>query len=281
MLKQYLYRYHRPNNKGSLLIIAIWALVFFSLLSAGLYSVVSSYASIVKRLENRILCRYLAKAAYYDALTVLAGKSAPDNNGLRLNDDHVSDLGSSKYIYRLIGEDSKININKAPKEVLARLPGMDKSLAEKITLSKLRPFYVKEETLLVEDISEEKFKGFKDFVTVYGEGKVNINTAGHEVLKALGLSDGLISEIDEFLLGPDGKAGTKDDEAFKNASEILTTLKWLSEEEKTVILNLTNNGTLTAQSNIYSLEVDTEIFGRKGPKYDIITDGKKIIRWIE
>jgi len=235
----------------------------------------------VKRLENRILCRYLAKAAYYDALTVLAGKSDSDNNGLKLKDDHTSDLGNNKYIYRLIGEDSKINVNKAPKEVLARLPGMDKSLAEKITLSKLRPFYVKEEVLLVEGISEEKFKGFKDFVTVYGEGKVNINTASHEVLKALGMSDELISEIDEFLLGPDGKADTKDDEAFKSASEILTTLKWISEEEKTLVLNLTNSGTLTAQSDIYSLEINTEIFGRKGPKYDIITDGKKILRWME
>ncbi|MCX5686338.1 MAG: type II secretion system protein GspK [Candidatus Omnitrophica bacterium] len=263
--------------------MALWALVFFSLLCAGLYSVVSSYASIMKRLEDRILCRYLAKAAYYDALSVLAGKADPDkyDNDLKLGSDHTSGLGSGKYTYRIIGEENKININKAPQEVLARLPGMDKGLAEHITLSKLRPFYVKEEALLVEGISEEKYLGFKDFVTVYGEGKVNVNIASHEVLKALGMSDGLISQIDEFLLGPDGKAGTKDDEAFKSADVILTALKWISTEEKTVILNLTASGTLTAESKVYSLKVNTEIFGRIGPEYDIITDGRRILRWIE
>lgn len=281
MLRQYLYRYRRLDNKGSLLIVAVWAMVFFSLLGAGLYSVVSSYALIMKRLEDRILCRYLAKAAYYDALTVLADKSGLDSGDLKLKDEHISSFGSGKYIYRLTGEESKVNINRAPLEVLARLPGMDKSAAEHIILSNLRPFYVKEEVLLVEDISEEKYKGFKDFVTVYGDGTVNINTAPHEVLKAVGMSDGLISQIDEFLTGPDGKAGTKDDEIFKSASDILTALKWISTEEKTLILNLSSGGILTAQSNIYSLVVDTEIFGRKGPKYDIIMDGSKILRWIE
>jgi len=263
--------------------VALWALVFFSLLCAGLYSVVSSYASIMKRLEDRILCRYLVRAAYHDALNVLAGKTDPDKDysDLKLESDHASDLGSGKYIYRLIGEENKININKAPKDVLARLPGMDKSLAEKITLSKLRPFYVKEEALLVEGISEENYKEFKDFVTVYGEGKVNVNIASDEVLKALGMSDGLISQINEFLLGPDGKAGTKDDETFKSAAEILIALKWISTEEKTLILNLTASGTLTAESKVYSLRVNTEIFGRIGPEYDIITDGRKILRWIE
>jgi hypothetical protein len=256
-------------------------MVFFSLLGAGLYSVVSSYALIMKRLEDRILCRYLAKAAYYDALTVLADKSDQNGLGLKLKDEHISSLGIGKYIYRLKGEESKININKATKEVLARLPGMDKSAADHIVLSNLRPFFVKEEVLLVEGISEEKYKSFKDFVTIYGEGAVDINNSSHEALKAIGMSDGLISQIDEFLAGSDGKANTKDDEVFKSVSEILTALRWISTEEKTLILNLSTSGTLTAQSSVYSLEIDTEIFGRKGPKYDIITDGKRILRWIE
>ena len=63
--KKYSSRY--LNNSGSVLIITIWILVFFSILSAGLYSITSAYISIFRRLEDRIVSRYLMEGACVDA----------------------------------------------------------------------------------------------------------------------------------------------------------------------------------------------------------------------
>lgn len=95
-------------------------------------------------------------------------------------------------------ESALINLNLASAEVLARLPGMDQESAEAITNSGLRPFSTINEVLLVKDFPKDKFLLFKDFVTVYGIGKVNINTAGKAVFIALGLDEELADIIIRF-----------------------------------------------------------------------------------
>jgi len=89
----------------------------------------------------------------------------------------------------IIDESALINLNLASVDVLARLPGMDEDLAKEIVNSNLRPFSTINEVLLVEDITNEIFLSIKDSITVYGKGKVNINTASKAVLIALGLDE--------------------------------------------------------------------------------------------
>ncbi len=153
---------------GSVLIMCIWVLVFLAILNAALYKMASSQMSVVKSLRQRTLCLYLAKAAYNYAKIERSGDLSDYDTLYELRKKQEKELGRGKFNYTFIDEESKININKAPDEVLARLPGLDTQKVTAINQSELKPFDLKEKLLLVGEIDEETFGECKDFITVYG-----------------------------------------------------------------------------------------------------------------
>ena len=76
------------------------------------------------------------------------------------------------------------------------------------------------ELLLVQGVTAEIFQNLKDYLTIYGDGRVNINTASQPVLLALGLSEYLVDNIIAFRDGKDKKEDTADDVFFNSASDI-------------------------------------------------------------
>jgi hypothetical protein len=80
--------------------------------------------------------------------------------------------------------------------------------------SKDHKFQSIEELLLVRGITRDLFEKVEPFVTVYGEGVVNINTAAREVLIWLGMDDSLADKTMAFRAGADLQLGTPDDQAF-------------------------------------------------------------------
>lgn len=168
--------------------------------------------------------------------------------------------GGSKEQYGLTDEESKININKASHDVLRNLFVNEAAISEKDadgiadaildwvdkdealhkdgkeddyyqSLSepyhcKNGPFEAVEELLLVAGVTRESFDKVKDIITIYGDGMVNINTAGARALKALGLSEEAAEEIIKFRSEQNSK---KEDEApsnvFTDASAIAEVLK--------------------------------------------------------
>lgn len=81
-----------------------------------------------------------------------------------------------------------------------------------------------DELLLVKGITPEIFARIRDYLTVYTDGLVNVNTASREVLLALGIGDKLAGAIFNFRCGRDKKYGTPDDNYFTSASEIANLL---------------------------------------------------------
>jgi len=79
---------------------------------------------------------------------------------------------------------------------------------------KKEDFEILDELLLVKGMTEDVYRKMLDFVTVYGKGKVNINTASGVVLNALGLSPQLVQKIVIARRGPDGREATADDALF-------------------------------------------------------------------
>ena len=77
-----------------------------------------------------------------------------------------------------------------------------------------------EELRLVKGMTPAVYRAVSPFVTVYGTGKVNINTAPRPVLKALGMSDALTEAVLFIRRGKDGWEGTLDDVLFSAESEI-------------------------------------------------------------
>lgn len=272
------------RNRGSVLIVTMWVLVCFSILGAGLYGITSSRIRLARELERRVIGEYLAKAAcVYFKAEEGADETAYDSIS-ELNQTREQSLGRGKFKYTLKDEESKININTSSIDTLSRLPGLNKETVENIYESKLKPFHAKEEILLVDGVSEDIYDGFKDFITVYTKGDVNINTASPEVLKVLGLDDGLIGAINDFRAGPDGKELTADDGVFTGTGEIIERLRavtMLYEEQEARLLQLISQNILSTESKNYMLEIETTVLEKPAMRYNIIMDREKIKRWRE
>ena len=88
-----------------------------------------------------------------------------------------------------------------------------------------KPFQIVDEMLLVKGMTPELFEKIKPFVTVYGSGQVNINTAPREVLAALGFSEDGVGAITRYRAGGDGLDGTSDDNFFQSTGSIANDLK--------------------------------------------------------
>jgi len=200
--------------------------------------------------------------------------------------------------YGLSDEERKININQAPPHVLNRLISLiaeessspidadglvaciidwrDSDSTESEPNGAEEPYYqslenpyhckngnfqATEELLLVKGMNPEIFSSAQDLITVYGSGKVNINTAPREVLQALGLGQELADKILRFRLGKDDLLGTEDDGFFPTAnySQIkvrLNDFEELSPEEQSRLpyLNrLISHGLISVSSSYYRI----------------------------
>lgn len=171
--------------------------------------------------------------------------------------------------YGLTDEERKISLNKAPQQVLKNLfekgAGVEPDEADAIADSIIdwrdeddvvhkkgkendyyrsldRPydcknsdFEVKEELLWVAGVTPEMFDKIKNQITVYGEGAVNVNTAGVPVLVSLGLDKDLAEKVIHFRDVPSSR---KDDEIPKGVftddvsiADLLSKTESLSRDE--------------------------------------------------
>lgn len=162
--------------------------------------------------------------------------------------------------YGISDEEAKININKIDLPVLERLfrivLGYDEAEAQDLAVSiidwrdsdselsmpigsgedgyyrnleypyeaKDAEFQALDEILLVKGVTQDMFIKIKDYITIYGDGKVNINTAPKIVLLALGLDEDIANVVLSFRYGKDGILGTADDNVFENPSDIVLKL---------------------------------------------------------
>lgn len=168
--------------------------------------------------------------------------------------------GAFFLVYGMVDEERKININEADLAVLKRLfqviLGEENAVAEELSAAivdwrdsdsnlslplgsaedsyyrgqlyayeaKDAKFEVLEEVLLVKEMHQQIFEKVKDYLTVYGNGKVNVNTCSKVVLLALGLPADLADKLIAFRAGNDGVEATDDDNIFTTPAEVVTKL---------------------------------------------------------
>lgn len=274
----------RVKKRGSLLILVVWVLVFFSILSLSLYRIVSSQIVVAKNLEERLVSLYLAKAAVVFAQQQLSWDDTEYDTLYELRPEQEAVLGRGKFIYTQIDEESKININTANEEVLSRLPGMNEEIVKALVKARKNPFQLKEEILLTAGITKEIFDQFKDFITVDTQGEVNINTAPQEVLRFLGMDEELIKTIEDYRKGEDQKEETKDDGVFESRERILNQLQeftMLIGEQQAVLIQLISGKLISTSSKNFSLRIRTEVLSRPAVNYVIIMNEEQIKQWVE
>lgn len=287
-------------TSGSILVASIWVLAFFIILAAGLYKIVSAQVSLTNRFRQVAIGQHLARSAC--VYMVAKRKEEKEDKtkvvlydtlyGLRRKETII--LGNGEAGYSLIDEESKININIASGEIIKALlkitanvsePLVQELAEEIVEYRKEHVFLVKEELLNVQGITEEMFDACKDYISVYTNGEININTASPGVLMALGLEEDLVEIIKDFRLGADGKEDTEDDGYFENTGEIINKLrlfKMLSGKQETELISLITNNPINVKSSNFSLAIETKFLGKPGMNYTVALDSKNKIReWSE
>ena len=266
-----------PHRKrAAILFVALWALVVLSILAVGIGSRVASEINLARYLEERLISLYLAKAAVNRAIIEFEKDKTPGYDTLyELQKKRETTLGKGVFESKLSDEESLININTASSLVIERLPGLNPDLAKAIAESPLKPFLLKEELLLVEGITAEIFSEFKDLITVYSEGRVNINTAGASVFSVLGMSDDLIEIILNYRKGKDGEEATEDDGEFKSAATILndlTEFTILTGPQQVQMIELSTSNLLGVDAKNLRLNIETKVLGNPIKNYVVILE---------
>lgn len=282
MSRPFLYPCHRDS--GSILVFCLWVLVFFSILSVGIYGIVSSQIRVVKAAENGFFSEWLARSAVIYAAGRIEEDQTFYDTLYELNREQSRQLGKGEFIYTISDEEGKININTSSTEVIARLPNLDADLAEAVAESPLRPFHAKGEILSIAGITEDIFNELKGIITIHSAGRVNINTAPLQVLNALGFDDYMARAVCDFRKGPDGEEGTEDDGIFESAGALAATLnnfRSLSEIQADILSGIMSQGLLGVNSDNFSLLITTKISNRAAMKYEITISGGKIKQWKE
>ncbi len=196
--------------------------------------------------------------------------------------------------------ESKVNINVAERGELLRLihkvAGVDKRTADIIASSivdwrdednrslpngaegkyyrSLRwsykckdfPFQTLAELSYVKGMNADIFEKLKSYITIYGSGRVNINTTSRKVLYALGLSDELAEKILVFRCGEDGLEATEDDWIFNDSNSVVAVLSQvcpLSSYEVTQLSNLVSEGKISTFSNIFLVQSTAGLENRR------------------
>ena len=222
--------------------------------------------------------------------------------------------------YGLVDEERKVNLNEANQTVLENLfrivLGFDEVAAQELAASIIdwrdsdselsipvgsaedsyyrslkRPYEAKDakfelldEILLVKGVTPAVFDKLGDYVTIYGDGGININTTSKEVLLSLGLELNTVDKIISFRRGKDGIIGTIDDNAFRERSSIVPDLSQytdLTDGEVAELSRIVNR--LSTKSNNFIVRSLAKLDNRKNTSevLSVVNKAGDILYWRE
>ena len=143
-----------------------------------------------------------------------------------------------------------------------------------------------EEMHLIRGITSKIFKELKPYVTIYGDGKININTAGKKVFATLGMDDMLAQQILDYR-AQDG--GEEDLYSFKTLESVIPNLngyQQLTPAQTHVLTTLIQTEHLTVCSSVFTANVTSVLNNSKlAKRVDVVLqreeDNIKIKYWHE
>ena len=226
------------NERGSVLVLALWVMIFFGMMVAVLSARVNSQLGVIRRISEPASGRILAysgtgyvrglfmekKPGQTPKLDANGKEKKPllsydwSNNpsifrNISLYDGANSTFsivagGKSSDIYGVMDEESKININTISEDIFKKiyasiqdLTGGDAELLAKETIKYREQkgrFDSVEELLLVPSATAKVLEQLKSYLTVFGGGQVNLNTVSKSTLMVLGIDGSLAERILEY-----------------------------------------------------------------------------------
>ncbi|HPS19608.1 MAG TPA: type II secretion system protein GspK [Candidatus Omnitrophota bacterium] len=312
------------KKNGVILVVALWVLMFLSVLGMIASGIVRGEIVLEKRTEESRLLYDIGSSGIANAIsfmkTNVEKELSPESDSL--NDVWVDNkvffkkrrcgegsfnvqfyyvdnmTGKSRECSGFLDEDRNLNINTVSSTVLYRLlnkvAGIDPSrsvrlaaaivdwrdaddivgegkdaFSESITYGmgggnapKNSDFKAVEELLLVKGMDPEVFVKIRDYVTVFGSGRVNINTASRSVLLSLGLSDQLVEKVILYRAGNDRLEGTPDDNLFSATQNIINSVNAytaLTNSEKAELLAIIVQRNVDVKSGVFKAVCISEL----------------------
>ena len=233
------------NNNGYALIIVLGLLSALFIMAMSLGAAVRTDLAQTRRFQDETAAEFLARggiewAMHYlnelerqDGMWRASWQSQPAQfQSHRLGAGtfdlaYVDATGTLRY--GMQDEEARVNINTAPLALLALLPGLTAATAEAIVAQRQRqPWAAPEELVGRGVVSPSAFYGTAEqagvgaYLTVWGSGKINVNTAPLLVLTALpGMTPALAEALVRYRQGDDQVPGTGDDRPFRQVTDLL------------------------------------------------------------
>lgn len=141
-----------------------------------------------------------------------------------------------------------------------------------------------EELLLVKEMTPGIFKALEPYVTVFGNGKVNINTCSLPVLESLVVSPGLLGKILAFRESPSlKKSGENLFQSISSLEGDLDKFAALNDDEKKSLKDLIASDAIGVDSDCFNLLSVAKINSSKQRCYTscVFDKNNKILYWRE
>lgn len=297
------------NKKSQVIVVTLWILVVLTVLAVSIAHRVSLGLRLCRYQRDSVRALYLAKAGLNLAIRQLVN----DNSSVSI----LEDISGVTRSLEITDEERKININTADFCVLDALfkecglnnveapalahdtliyrgvEPMNESANNLGYFFKGANFTSIEEFFLLKGIKEiesQKQKDLKALITVFGDGKININTAGLKVINILinaaiaklALSGTAINTQPDVVL-----AKLMEFRANKDfTSTDLVNMLGLSEPADTDLINICNSlaGFVNIKSQNFAINVTANIIDSKLTRKIICVykrDSKKKVFWHE
>lgn len=123
-----------------------------------------------------------------------------------------------------------------------------------------------DELKLVEGVSEKIYSALKDYVTIYGDEQINMNTVSWPVLMALGFSEEEAKTVVSIRRGADGLENSVDDFFFEDSSMLVENAiaaLTLEPPEADKFRQLVNSIPFVVDSKIFRVESQAMFLSRK------------------
>lgn len=289
MKKSSLFKAGFKRKSGTIIFMAAGAIAVLSILALGTTSSVTQALKLAKRVTDTETCAYIASSVARAMRVVFASDASPaciTRYDLR---DREIPFGDKTAQVTFKDEQSKINIDLAPKEVLLRLPTLSgqEDLVDAIVAANIA---VEQELLLVNGMTREIYDELKEITTAHGIGIINIHTATEGTLHALGMDSDLVNKIKTYLAGDDGEQGTPDDNFFNSVTDIVPLLEpfGLTAGQITLLQNLIASAQLGTTTDRVTFNIVVKKNERVLKTYSIVVAvaggqivGSGIVSWSE
>lgn len=337
----------RDSQDGFILVMALWALGFLTVLALAIGLGTRQRIILLSRLEERSQAQFTAEAGVKKATAVLMedlenneflyspkAKIRRHNNGPEFSQIKVgvydaeivgrfSDENRGAVVERhgLSDERGKFNLNTVDAGALSRLLmivlGYDADNSKRLTSDiidwreygrrhtegffsddyyknlefpyamKDKPFERIDELLLIRGMNAAIYEKLRPFVTVYGDGRININTVPKEVLLSLGLDPKVVDKVLKARRGQDNLEATMDDHVFLQTYDIpsgVNSFVLLEEKEMRQLDALNAANVFCTESSLFSFVSRTlTVTGDVLRSIDVVFDGmrNKYLYWHE